>query len=141
MSAALVRRGLELLSADITEGPDGKNKKQKLKSSRARRSSRTSPAGHNRATAKDRRMRSALEEASRGRQKEHTAETLQYFLKSSTSASGEHTAKILQQNSGRQSKNNMTAPAQRPQEPKSAFTEEEFQQFQKEYFGRNVEDQ
>ncbi|XP_020777821.1 ribosomal protein S19 binding protein 1 isoform X2 [Boleophthalmus pectinirostris] len=141
MSAALVRRGLELLSADVSDGPDGKKKKTKQKASGSKRSSRVPPPGHHRGSAKGRKMRSALEEASRGQQKEHTAVTLQYFLHSGSSGSEDQTAKIIRQNSGRQSKNSVGAPAQRPQEPKSVFTEEEFQQFQKEYFGRTVEEQ
>ncbi|KAJ0033111.1 hypothetical protein NQD34_000218 [Periophthalmus magnuspinnatus] len=143
MSAALVRRGLELLSADISEGPDGKKKtKQKvMKDGVSKRSSKAPPLGPHRATVKGRRMRSALEEASRGQQKEHTAVTLQYFLHSGSSGSGDQTAKILKQNSGRQSKNHVGDSTQRPQKPQSVFTEEEFQQFQREYFGRTVEEQ
>ncbi|CAL1600727.1 unnamed protein product [Knipowitschia caucasica] len=141
MSAALVRRGLEL-SADVCGGAnEKKSKKQKVtKSSSSKRSSRAPPAGRHRASAKDRHVRSVLEEASRA-PKDHSAQTLQYFLHSVASASSDSTAKIVRQNSGRQSKSRAGAPAQKPQEPKSVFTEEEFQQFQKEYFGRAVEEQ
>uniref|UniRef100_A0A3B4B3K9 Active regulator of SIRT1 n=1 Tax=Periophthalmus magnuspinnatus TaxID=409849 RepID=A0A3B4B3K9_9GOBI len=45
---------------------------------------------------------------------------------------------ILKQNSGRQSKNHVGDSTQRPQKPQSVFTEEEFQQFQREYFGRTL---
>uniref|UniRef100_A0A0E9X0S7 Active regulator of SIRT1 n=1 Tax=Anguilla anguilla TaxID=7936 RepID=A0A0E9X0S7_ANGAN len=49
------------------------------------------------------------------------------------------TQKILLQNKGRQSRNRPDPPAKKQKEQRSLFTEEEFQQFQKEYFGRTVE--
>uniref|UniRef100_A0A3Q3K1P0 Active regulator of SIRT1 n=1 Tax=Monopterus albus TaxID=43700 RepID=A0A3Q3K1P0_MONAL len=47
---------------------------------------------------------------------------------------------ILSHNSGRQSRNHPERPAKKSKEPQSLFTEEEFQQFQKEYFGRTVKE-
>lgn len=137
MSAAMVRRGLELLSADLAEGPDAKKKQQKMKDGHSKkRLSRAPPVAHKRASAKDRRMRSALEEAKRGQKKDHTALNLQYFLHSGSIASGDHTTKIVRQNSGRQSRSSGAPPVEKPQESQSVFSEEEFQQFQREYFGR-----
>ncbi|KAA8595327.1 hypothetical protein FQN60_012462 [Etheostoma spectabile] len=49
------------------------------------------------------------------------------------------TKQILNHNSGRQSRNRPEQPAKKAKESQSLFTEEEFQQFQKEYFGRTVE--
>uniref|UniRef100_A0A3Q0R5C4 Active regulator of SIRT1 n=1 Tax=Amphilophus citrinellus TaxID=61819 RepID=A0A3Q0R5C4_AMPCI len=48
---------------------------------------------------------------------------------------------ILNHNTGRQSRNRLDRPAKKAKETQSVFTEEEFQQFQKEYFGRTVEDE
>lgn len=143
MSAALVRRGLELLSADLPEGPDAKKKQQKkMKDSGSKkRLSRVPPVGHKRASVKDRRMRSALEEAKKGQKKDHTAVNLQYFLHSGSIASGDHTTKIVHQNSGRQSRSSVALHVEKPQESQSVFSEEEFQQFQREYFGRTTEKQ
>lgn len=143
MSAALVRRGLELLNADLPEGPDAKKKQQKMMkdSGSKKRFSRAPPVSHKRASAKDRRMRSALEEAKKGQKKDHTAVNLQYFLHSGSITSGDHTTKIVRQNSGRQSRSSVAPPVEKPQESQSVFSEEEFQQFQREYFGSNMEKQ
>lgn len=46
---------------------------------------------------------------------------------------------IVNQSSGRQSRFQPDRPAVKPKEEKSIFSEEEFQTFQKEYFGKIVE--
>lgn len=143
MSVALVRRGLELLSADLTDIPEKKKKRQKVMkgSGSKKRSFVVPPVGHNRASAKDRRMRSALEEASRGQKKDHTAVNLHYFLCDGNSTTGDHTTKIIHQNSGRHSRSSAAPPVEKPQRSQSVFTEGEFQQFQRDYFGRTMEKQ
>lgn len=45
----------------------------------------------------------------------------------------------MSQHTGRQARNRPDEPARKPAETTSVFSEEEFQNFQKEYFGRKVE--
>lgn len=47
---------------------------------------------------------------------------------------------IVNQNLGRQSRHRPDRPVKKAPREKSVFTEDEFQQFQKEYFGRTVEE-
>ena len=45
----------------------------------------------------------------------------------------------MSQHTGRQARNRPDAPVRKAAETASVFSEEEFQKFQKEYFGRTVE--
>lgn len=48
-------------------------------------------------------------------------------------------SQIISHNTGRQSRNTLNEPAQKTKKPETLFTEEEFQEFQKEYFGSLTE--
>lgn len=148
MSAALVRRGLELLSVDLKEGRDMKKKQKAQKVTELGGSQKYSKrrlgrpaAGQSRATVKNKRTRSAVEEFRRKQQKRQMGVDLQYFLQSHSKAAHYETSKILYQHSGRQSRNRPERPVEKAKEPQSLFTEDEFQQFQKDYFGKTVEKQ
>lgn len=159
MSASLIRRGLELLSDDIQDVSKGKKKKkqqQKTPSSATvmelvstkrqgvtkqvkRLQGRLGP-GKSKATVKDKRIKSAVEEFRKKQGKTQLSANLKYFMGAGFKATDSDTLKIVNQHSGRQSRNRPTRPAKKAKETQSLFTEEEFQQFQKEYFGRTVED-
>ncbi|XP_034004113.1 active regulator of SIRT1 [Trematomus bernacchii] len=158
MSASLVRRGLELLNEDIKDVSKEKKKKKKKKTPSpvdvmdlvsSKRSGVTKQKkrlqgqmgpGRNKATVKDKRIKSAVEEFRKKQKKSQLSVNLKYFMEDVDKARDSDTAKILSHNSGRQSRNRPDAPAPKTPEKESLFTEKEFQQFQKEYFGRTVEE-
>ncbi|KAM8772267.1 ribosomal protein S19 binding protein 1 [Acanthopagrus latus] len=158
MSASLIRRGLELLSDDVKDASKAKKKqKQQQTPSSAtamklvstnrqgvtkqvkRLQGRLGP-GKSKATVKDKRIKSAVEEFRKKQGKSHLSDNLKYFLETGYKATDSATLKILNHNTGRQSRDRPERPAKKAKEPESLFTEEEFQQFQKEYFGRMVEE-
>lgn len=162
MSASLIRRGLELFSDDIKDASKVKKKKKQQQQQQQTPSSATVMElvstkrqgvtkqvkrlqgrlgpGKSKATVKDKRIKSAVEEFRKKQGKSHLSDNLKYFMETGCKATDSDTSKILSHNSGRQSRNHPDRPAKKAKEPESLFTEEEFQQFQKEYFGRTVED-
>ncbi|XP_070780738.1 active regulator of SIRT1 [Enoplosus armatus] len=161
MSASLIRRGLELLSGDIKDVSTVKKKKKKQQQKKTpssatvmelvstkrqgvtkqvkRLQGRLGP-GKSKATVKDKRIKSAVEEFRKKQRKSQMSANLKYFMETGYKATDSDTLKILSHNLGRQSRNHPEQPAKKAKEPQSLFTEEEFQQFQKEYFGRTVEE-
>ncbi|XP_051899087.1 ribosomal protein S19 binding protein 1 [Pristis pectinata] len=146
MSAALVRKGLDLMSEDVTvQGQSRKtnrghaadadrlvntSKKERRKQlERIRRQQ-----GRNKATVKGKIVKSALEEYRKNRAADHTEENLQYMLGSKFLTESSVTEKVLTYNQGRKAKD-------RPKEKKvkkeetSIFSESDFKKFQREYFG------
>ncbi|XP_034044979.1 active regulator of SIRT1 [Thalassophryne amazonica] len=153
MSASLLRRGLELLSGDVTDNVKRKKKqmpgsatvmelvssnRQGVKKQVKRLQGRLG-SGKSKATVKNRRIRSAVEEFRRKQKKSHLSANLKYLTGTSYKASDSETLKIQNQNTGRQSRSRVDKITKKSKEPQSLFTEEEFQQFQKEYFGRLIE--
>ncbi|XP_049427178.1 ribosomal protein S19 binding protein 1 [Epinephelus fuscoguttatus] len=158
MSASLIRRGLELLSDDIKDASKVKKKKQQQQTPSSakvmelvdtkrqgvtkqvkRLQGRLGP-GKSKATVKDKRIKSAVEEFRKKQRKSQMSANLKYFMETGYKAADSDTLKILSHNTGRQSRNRPETPAKKAKEPQSLFTEDEFQQFQKEYFGRTVEE-
>ncbi|XP_035024212.2 ribosomal protein S19 binding protein 1 [Hippoglossus stenolepis] len=162
MSASLLRRGLELLSHDIKDVNKGKKKKRKQQQRQQTPSSATvmdlvstkrqgvtkqvkllqgrQGHGKSKATVKNKRVKSAVEEFRKKQGKSHMKANLKYFLGTVCKTTDKDTLKILNHNTGRQSRNHPQRPAKKPKAAESLFTEKEFQQFQKEYFGRTVEE-
>ncbi|XP_061078081.1 ribosomal protein S19 binding protein 1 [Conger conger] len=164
MSASIIRRGLELLSDDIKGVPG--NKKQKAKKMRSvnqaggrgdgvmdqissnrqgvtrqvRRLQGRLGSGKSKATVKDKRIKSAVDEFRKKQKRSQLSKNLRYFMGVAYKAEQSHTQKILVHNEGRQARNRPDRPVRKQKEERSLFTEEQFQQFQKEYFGRTVED-
>lgn len=153
----MIRRGLELLSNDLkaaskkqtsqAKKTPGKAKVMDLVSTnrqgvskQVRRLQGRIGTGKSKTTVKDKRIKSAVEEFKKKQGKSHLSNNLNYFLATSFKATESDTQKILNQNSGRQSRNRPDVHVKKAPEPESVFTEEEFQQFQKEFFGRTVED-
>ncbi|KAI3353457.1 hypothetical protein L3Q82_019982 [Scortum barcoo] len=157
MSASLVRRGLELLRDDVKGVSKAKKKKQQQTPSSTavmelvstkrqgvtkqvkRLQGRLGP-GKSKATVKDKRIKSAVEEFRKKQRKSQMSANLRYFMETGYKATDSDTLKILNHSTGRQSRNRADRPPKKTKEPQSLFTEEEFQQFQKEYFGRTVEE-
>lgn len=155
MSASLIRRGLELLNDDIKDSIRVKKNKQTPSSAAAmalvstkrqgvtrqikRLQGRLGP-GKSKATVKDKRIRSAVEDFRKNQPKSQMSANLKYFLETTCKPTASDTMKILSHNKGRQSRNRPKKPLKKTKEAQSLFTEEEFLQFQKEYFGRTVED-
>lgn len=155
----MIRRGLELLSDDMKDlskkqKSQAKNKKTPSKASvmelvstnrqgvrkQVRRLQGQLGPARSKATVKHKRTKSAVEEFRRTQRKSQLTNNLKYFLGTGFKAAQSDTLKILNQNSGRQSRNRPDRNVQKAPEEKSVFTEEEFQQFQKEYFGKIVEE-
>ncbi|KAJ3614834.1 hypothetical protein NHX12_018404 [Muraenolepis orangiensis] len=155
MSASMLRRGLDFLSNDVkdvakgTKG--GKVKKQGDRVMAAVRSDRQGVTkqrrrlqgllgpGKSKTTVKDKRIKNAVEEFRRTQGKSQLTDNLAYFLGSGQAITEAVTKKIVNQHAGRQARNRPDAPVRKPAETTSVFSEEEFQKFQKEYFGRTVE--
>ncbi|MBN3295112.1 active regulator of SIRT1 [Amia ocellicauda] len=160
MSASLMRKGLELLSDDLKD-TERRGKKKRESGEKAGgagsvkdcigtnrqgvskqrwRLQGQSGKGRAQGTVKNKRVISAVEEFRRQQSPSQMNTNLQYFLGTGFKTEQAVTEKILTQQRGRQSRD---VPQRREQprakEPRSVFTEEEFQQFQKEYFGRTVE--
>ncbi|KAJ8363237.1 hypothetical protein SKAU_G00120680 [Synaphobranchus kaupii] len=165
MSASIIRRGLELLSDDI-KGVRG-NKKQKARKKQpvyqggergeegvmgqisSNRQGVTKQvrmlqgrlgSGKSKATVKDKRIKCAVDEFRKKQKQSQLSKNMSYFMGLGYKAERSDTQKILLQNKGRQSRDRPDRPVKKQMEKRSLFTEEEFQQFQKEYFGRTVED-
>ncbi|KAM9792546.1 active regulator of SIRT1 [Neosynchiropus ocellatus] len=158
MSLSLLKRGLALLSDDIQDASKGKKKPLKQTPSSAtvmdhvstkrqgvtkqvkRLQGRLGP-GKSKATVKDKHVKSAIDEFRKNQKKSCLSKSLQYFMETTHNASVSDSQKIQNHIKGRQSWNHPTPPARKPEKPKSLFSEEEFQQFQKEYFGKMVEEE
>lgn len=158
----MIRRGLELLNNDIKGSSSSKKKTQAKKKhqtpnkAKAMKLVKTNRQGvskqvkrlqgrlgsrKSKATVKNKRTKSAVEEYRKRKGKSHLKDNLKFFLTTGyAKAAQSDMTKILHQNDGRQSRNCTTKTEKKAPESKSLFTEEEFQQFQKEYFGRTVED-
>ncbi|XP_019717859.1 active regulator of SIRT1 [Hippocampus comes] len=153
MSASLVRRGLELLSNDIKTGNNVKKRQARTPNTAAakalvstnrqgvtrqvkRLQGRLGP-GKSKATVKDKMIKCALDEFRKTKETSQMTANLKYFTRTSFKATASDTLKIQNYNKGRLSRNRPNRPAaHKPKKTQSVFTEEEFQQFQKEYFGR-----
>jgi len=153
----MLRRGLELLNEDLKDVNSGPSKQKKKKKAGTtvkdlvstnrdgvRKQLRLLQQGRgtgkkSKATVKDKRVRSAIDEYRKKQTKSHLSSNLKYFLGTDHAAKQSATQKILNHNAGRQSRHRPDGRVRKPREEKSVFTEDEFQAFQKEYFGKIVE--
>ncbi|XP_050180139.1 active regulator of SIRT1 [Myiozetetes cayanensis] len=138
MSAALLRRGLELLE------PQGQGKAppeaQRARDGpravgAARRRKRAPEPGRNKATVKGRVVKSAIEEYHKKKPVNHLRENLKYMLKGRLVADKAITEKVLAQNRGRKSKDQPPEKVEKKKPEGTVFTEEDFRKFEREYFG------
>ncbi|XP_074520482.1 active regulator of SIRT1 [Halichoeres trimaculatus] len=156
MSASLLKRGLELFE-DVSKDASKLKKKKKQQQTpssatvmelvstkrqgvtkQVKRLQGQGPS-KNKATVKDKKIKSAIEEFKKKQRKSQMSANLKYFMETGCKAEDSDTSKILNHNLGRQSRDRREPLERKTKEPESIFTEEEFQQFQKEYFGKTVE--
>ncbi|XP_059809517.1 ribosomal protein S19 binding protein 1 [Hypanus sabinus] len=145
MSAALLRKGLDLMSEDVR----GQGKKMNRgHSSDAGRLLNTSKKGRrkelerirrqrekNKATVKGKVVKSALEEYRKTRAADHTEANLQYMLGSQFLTESSVTEKVETYNRGRKAKDRPKEKKVKKKEETSIFSENDFAKFQREYFG------
>ncbi|NXX45473.1 AROS regulator, partial [Tricholaema leucomelas] len=139
MSASLLRRGLELL-----EAPGRREAVTRVRRDRdglgavgaARRKKRGREPMRNKATIKDRVVKSAIEEYRKKKPVNHMRENLKYMLKGRIVANKAITEQVLAQNRGRKSKDQPPKKAAKKKPEGTVFTEEDFRKFEREYFGR-----
>ncbi|XP_040842296.1 active regulator of SIRT1 [Ochotona curzoniae] len=130
MSAALLRRGLELLAA--SEAPRAATSGTPAKRARKAKASQTPKL---RSSAKGKVPKSALAEYRKRECQDHLKTNLKFMTSSRSTVAEAVTQQILRQNRGRKA---CDRPAAKPKKKKAegtVFTEEDFQKFQQEYFG------
>ncbi|XP_053325479.1 active regulator of SIRT1 [Spea bombifrons] len=142
MSASLLRKGLDLLSPDGS-GPkksSGSNQKVPLSSHKTgmkkqlKRLKRQGVPQKEKATAKGRVIKSAVEEFKKNSTKDYLAQNMKYMLESHQVASKTVVKNILKQNIGRKAKDQRVKQQSKVQQ-KSVFSDADFKRFEKEYFG------
>ncbi|XP_075868960.1 active regulator of SIRT1 [Nelusetta ayraudi] len=158
MSASLIRRGLELLADDVKDNRKANKKKDRRQKTQHSAAAAALPGDTNRqgvtkrlhgrkgptkskATVKNKTIKCALEEFKKKQRKSHMSFNLKYFTDTSCKATESDTKKIISHNTGRQSRNKLNQKPKKDtkdKKPESVFTEEEFQQFQREYFGSRI---
>ncbi|XP_048205304.1 active regulator of SIRT1 [Perognathus longimembris pacificus] len=143
MSAALLRRGLELLAASEASGagaapgraqPSGAPTKR---GRRARAKAKATQAPKLRNSAKGKVPKSALAEYQKRERRDHLRANLKFMTSARSTVAESVTQQILQQNQGRKA---CDRPVEKMKKKKkkaegTVFTEEDFQKFQLEYFG------
>ncbi|XP_067875621.1 ribosomal protein S19 binding protein 1 [Heterodontus francisci] len=149
MSTALIRKGLDLMSEDVrakrqsrkkvipgcSSGADRLRLVNTNKKGRKKQLERTHGQGKkNKATVKDKVVKSALEEYWKKKAVDHTEENLQYMLGCKYLTESSITQKVLTHSQGRKAKDRPKEKEVRKEE-KSVFSESEFRKFEREYFG------
>ncbi|KAM5288895.1 active regulator of SIRT1 [Ctenodactylus gundi] len=136
MSAALLRRGLELLAAsEAPQAPPNPAKPSGAPKKRARKAQATQ-AQKLRNSAKGKVPKSALAEYQKRECRDHLRLNLNFMTSTRSTLAESVTQKILLQNRGRKA---CDRPVVRTTTTKktggTVFTEEDFRKFQQEYFG------
>ncbi|KAH0616870.1 hypothetical protein JD844_028313 [Phrynosoma platyrhinos] len=138
MSVSLLRKGLELLETAGASTPRAKKaasaqpNKKSLK--RTRRKKKWLGSGRNQATIKGKVIKSAVEEYRKCQAVDHFQENLQYMMSSQFITDNTVTQKVLAQNRGRKARDRPQEETKKKPEG-TVFTEEDFQRFEREYFG------
>ncbi|XP_063165657.1 active regulator of SIRT1 [Candoia aspera] len=139
MSASLLRKGLELLeTAGVSASCSQRSvtaalpnhlllKKKKKKSLGSKR---------DKATIKGRNTKSALEEYQKHQEADHFKKNMRYMMGTHFVTDSTITEKILAQNRGRKAKDHPVETVKQQPPEGTVFTEEDFQRFEREYFGR-----
>ncbi|CAH6791202.1 Rps19bp1 [Phodopus roborovskii] len=139
MSAALLRRGLELLAA--SEAPRAARGQAKAsgapvtRTRRARAKAKASQGLKLRNSAKGKVPKSALAEYQKRQCQDHLKANLKFMTSVRSTVPESVTQQILQQNQGRKACDRVVAKTKKKKAEGTVFTEEDFQKFQREYFG------
>ncbi|XP_053109033.1 active regulator of SIRT1 [Hemicordylus capensis] len=137
MSASLLRKALELLEAPGVSAPRPKRTEtvaQPSNQSLKRRRKKISGRKRETATVKGKVIKSALEEYKKHQAVDHFEENIQYMMSSQFTTDSTITQKVLEQNRGRKSRDRPKKEKKKKPEA-TVFTEEDFQKFEREYFG------
>ncbi|XP_077024997.1 active regulator of SIRT1 isoform X1 [Tamandua tetradactyla] len=136
MSAALLRRGLELLGApEDTRLASGKAKPSGNPEKRARKSKATQ-AQKLRNSAKGKVPKSALAEFQKRECRDYLRTNLKFMTSARNTVAESVTQQILRQNRGRKACDRPVSKTKKQKKVEgTVFTEEDFQKFQQEYFG------
>ncbi|XP_067415630.1 active regulator of SIRT1 [Emydura macquarii macquarii] len=134
MSATLLRKGLELLEEEAAGHQPGLSSPQERPWKPLKRRKAARGPGREKNTVKGKVTKSAIEEYRKHQAVDHLKKNLQYMTKSCFTADKTITQQVLAQNRGRKSRDR---PPEKPKKKSegTVFTEEDFQKFEREYFG------
>ncbi|KAM8930679.1 active regulator of SIRT1 [Pelodytes ibericus] len=148
MSASLLRKGLDLLVSDVSDKKTksksgaGTNQNVLLTTQKTgvrkqlKRLKRQGLQQKEKATAKGRVIKSAVDEFKKNSStQDHLVQNLKYMLDSHKVANEQIVTKILKHSRGRKARDQEVNRQKKP-EQKSVFSEKDFKQFEKEYFGQ-----
>ncbi|KAM9230662.1 active regulator of SIRT1 [Dugong dugon] len=136
MSAALLRRGLELLAK--SEAPQAAPSQAKPSRASVKRARKAKPTQTRklRNSAKGKVPKSALAEFQKRECQDHLKTNLKFMTCARITVAEAVTQQILLQNRGRKACDRPVAKMKKNKKAESTvFTEEDFQKFQQEYFG------
>ncbi|XP_036108114.1 active regulator of SIRT1 [Molossus molossus] len=136
MSAALLRRGLELLGApEAPQAAPGQAKQSGAPGKRARKAKATQ-TGKLRNSAKGKVPKSALAEFQKRESRGYLGVNLKFMTSARNAVPESITQQIVRQNRGRKACDRpLTKKKKKKKAEGTVFTEEDFQKFQQEYFG------
>lgn len=136
MSAALLRRGLELLAeSEASRGAPSQAEPSGARGKRARKA-KASQAHKLRNSAKGKVPKSALAEYQKRECQDHFRANLKLMTSRKSMVEESVTQQILRQNRGRKACDRPVAKTKKKKAAEgTVFTEEDFQKFQQEYFG------
>ncbi|KFO36657.1 active regulator of SIRT1 [Fukomys damarensis] len=133
MSAALLRRGLELLAA--SEAHQAAPSQAQPSGAPVKRARKAKAAQKLRNSAKGKVPKSALAEYRKRECRDHLKENLKFMAGTKSTLAESVTQQILRQNRGRKACDRPMAKTKKKKAEGTVFTEEDFQKFQQEYFG------
>lgn len=140
---SLLKKGLELVCSDLIgfkKQPKKHKQNDALNSNKIGMKKRLRKLKHQgqpqnqRATAKDRVVKSAIEEYKKHASQDYLAQNLKYMLGSRSVANKNVVKEILNQHCGRKARDQKVKKKKRVQQ-KSVFSDSDFKRFEKEYFG------
>ncbi|XP_059537462.1 active regulator of SIRT1 [Myotis daubentonii] len=138
MSAALLRRGLELLGApEAPQAAPGQAAPSGAPGKRAAKAkAKATQAGKLRNSAKGKVPKSALAEFQKRERRGYLGENLKFMTGARSTMPESVTQQILRQSRGRKACDRPVAKKKKRRKAEgTVFTEEDFQKFQQEYFG------
>nr|XP_004650663.1 active regulator of SIRT1 [Jaculus jaculus] len=137
MSAALLRRGLELLAeSEASRAPPSQAKASGARVKRTGKAKAKAPQTQKlRNSAKGKVPKSALAEYQKRECQDHLKANLKFMTSTRSAVAESVTQQILQQNQGRKACDRPAVKTKKKKAEGTVFTEEDFQKFQREYFG------
>ncbi|CAI9566914.1 unnamed protein product [Staurois parvus] len=143
MSRSLLKKGLDLVCSDSIgfKKQPGKHKQNEALSSnkigmkkQLQKLKRQGQPQNQRASAKNRVIKSAIEEYKKHAPQDYLAQNLKYMLGSHSVANKKAVKEIVNQHCGRKARDKQVKKKKRVQK-KSVFSDSDFKRFEKEYFG------